>query len=141
MTFGDVYVGAEVDSEIANTNWNIERDPTGRIYSVEKKASVGASLRAGYVVNDSVLVYARGGVVGTRFENEYSFAGAVVDDREIVAGVRVGGGIEFAASEDVRVRLDYTRSFYPDYTVNYQTGVDRFDPSENLFRIGVVVDF
>ena len=141
MTFGDVYVGAEVDSEISNTNWNIERDPTGRIYSVEKKASVGASLRAGYIVNDSVLVYARGGVVGTRFENEYSVAGAIVDDREIVAGVRVGGGIEFAATEDVRVRLDYTRSFYPEYTVTYPTGSDQFDPSENLFRIGVIVDF
>jgi opacity protein-like surface antigen len=141
MTFGDIYLGAEVDSEFANTNWNIERDPTGRIYSIEKKASAGGSLRAGYVVNDAVLVYLRGGLVGTRYENEYAVGGAVVDESEVMMGTRFGGGIEFAASEDVRVRLDYTRSFYPDYAVTYPTGSDQFDPSESLFRIGVAVGF
>lgn len=140
-TFGDFYLGGEIDVDYATTNWNIERDPNGRIYSVEKRGSVGGSLRAGYVLNDAVLMYFRGGVVGTRFENEYSDRGPAVTPSKTLAGLRLGGGIEFAATEDTRLRLDYTHTIYPDYTVSYGTGTDRFDSSENLFRMGVVFDF
>lgn len=139
-TLGDFYVGAEAEAEIANTNWTIDRDPTGRVYSTEKLGSLGASLRAGYVLNDSVLVYLRGGPVVTRFETEYAVGGSVTSESETLGGVRFGGGAEVAISDRMRMRLDYTRSAYPDHSLSYPTGTDRFDPSESLFRVGVILD-
>ncbi len=141
-TFGDLYLGVEGEVELSNANWNIERDPTGRIYSVEKKELVGGAVRAGYVLNDSVLLYLRGGVVGTDFQNEYrTGGGGVVDQSEFQVGARYGGGVEFALDETFRMRLDYTRSAYPGYTVTYGGGADTFDNDENLFRLGIAYGF
>lgn len=140
-TFGNVYLGTEIEAELANTNWDIDRSPDGRLYSVEKKGSVGASVRAGYVVNDAVLLYGRAGVANSWFENEYSFAGSDVDPTKSELGLRVGAGVEFAISDNVTMRLDYTRTDYGSYEVDYGSGVDSFDNAENLFRVGVSYRF
>lgn len=140
-TFGNLYLGAEVEAEVANTNWDIDRSPTGRLYSVEKKGSVGASVRAGYVVNDAVLLYGRAGVANSWFDNEYSFAGSGVDETKSEVGLRVGAGVEFAIADDVTMRLDYTRTDYGDYKVDYGSGTDSFENAENLFRVGISYRF
>ena len=139
--FGDFYVGAEADVEISTADWNIERDPNGRIYSVEKGLSVGGSLLAGYVINDSVLAYGRAGVVGTQFNTNYSFAGVTVNQDDALLGVRLGGGVEIALDENSSVRLDYTRTSYGDHSVAHPTGTERFDTTENLFRVGYTYRF
>lgn len=139
--FDGVYLGVEAEAELSNANWNIERDPDRRVYSVEKKGSVGGSVRAGYVLNESVLLYLRGGVVGTRFETDYATPAGSVEQSEFQAGARFGGGVEFALNEDFRMRLDYTRTIYPSYTVTNPLGTDSFDTDENLFRLGVAYRF
>ncbi len=87
--FDGIYLGIEAEAEISNANWNIERAPDRRIYSVEKKGSVGGSVRAGYVLNESVLVYLRGGVVGTAFDTDYSTALGSVADNEFLVGTSI----------------------------------------------------
>ena len=122
-------------------NWDIDRDPSGRKYSVEKKATVGASLRAGYVVGDSVLVYGRAGLVNSWFDNDYEVGGNSVSPTVSKTGLRFGGGIEFALTDRTRMRLDYTRTSYGKYKVDYGEAVDTFDNSENLFRVGISYAF
>jgi opacity protein-like surface antigen len=79
MTFDNaVYVGGEVDAEISSLNWTQERSPSGRVYSIEKTHSFGASPRVGHGVNDGMLIYARGGPVVSGFETDFSISGGSV---------------------------------------------------------------
>ncbi|MEQ9124219.1 MAG: outer membrane beta-barrel protein [Alphaproteobacteria bacterium] len=135
--FGDFYLGGEAEAEISDADWNIERDPEGRIYSVDKEWTLGASARAGYVLNDAVLLYGRAGVVGTQFKTSYDVGANSVDQNDFKPGVRIGGGAEIAVGADTSIRLDYTRTEYKGYSVDYNSGVDTFDNAENLFRVGV----
>lgn len=135
------YVGAEGELELSSANWNIERNPSGRIYSVEKLGTLGASLRAGYVINDSVLVYGRAGVVTSRFNTSYATSGNSVDQDDDLFGVRIGAGVEFALTPNTNIRFDYTQTEYDSHSVDYGGGVDQFDTSERLFRVGVTRQF
>lgn len=133
------YFGGELDAEVANTDWNIKRDPTGRIYSVAKNHSLDASLLAGYVFNENTLVYGRLGLAYTQFANKYHDEGGVnyvtPDDSE--TGLRLGGGVAVPVADNMFFRLDYTWTLYGSYNVNYVTGTDKFRNSENLFRAGI----
>jgi hypothetical protein len=137
-TLDDFYIGGEVEADFSSTNWNIERNPTGRVYSVEKEMTYGGGLRLGYVLNDTALIYARAGYVWSEFDTDYLHIGPnnFVSPEDTVGGVRLGGGVEMAADDDLFFRLDYTHTDYDSYQVNYISGVDSFDNSENLFRIG-----
>ncbi len=137
----DFYIGGEAEFELSTADWNIERSPEGRIYSVEMIGSIGAGLRLGYVVNDSVLIYGRAGVVRSRFNSNYQFGGVSVDQDDDLDGVRFGGGVEFAVGEKTHVRFDYTQTEYDSHSVNYVAGVDQFDTSERLFRVGLTRAF
>ncbi|TNF57332.1 MAG: hypothetical protein EP307_14165 [Rhodobacteraceae bacterium] len=138
-----LYVGGEAEFEVSDASWNIKRDSNnGRIYSFKKIHSVGAGLRLGYVVNDNVLLFARAGLVRTRIDVNYvdgpnpPFASSPDLD-----GVRFGGGIEFAISDDMHARFEYTQTNYEGNSVNYGTGTDDFDTTERQFRIGLVKQF
>jgi len=58
-----------------------------------------------------------------------------------IVGIRIGGGIEFAIGEKMNVRLDYTQTEYNANTIDYGIGVDSFDTTERLFRIGLTHQF
>lgn len=139
QTLGDIYVGGEVEAELSSTNWNIEREPSGRIYSVEKEHTYGGGVRLGYVLNDTALIYARAGYVWTQFNTDYLHIGPgnFVTPEDTVGGLRLGGGVEMAAGEDLFFRVDYTHTDYESYSVNYISGTDTFDPSETMFRLGL----
>jgi hypothetical protein len=135
------YIGGEAELELSSVDWNVERSPVGRIYSAEKKATAGLAVRFGYVLNDNVLLYARAGFVRSDFDFDYTFRSAAVSQSSTLDGVRVGGGIEFAIGEKMNVRLDYTQTNYDSNTVNYGLGVDNFDTTERLFRVGLTRQF
>jgi len=134
---GSYYFGGEAEFELSSVGWDIERSPVGRIYSVEKIGAIGASLRVGYVVNDSVLIYGRAGFVRSKFNTNYQFAGNTVDQNDYLTGLRYGGGVEFSISQNLNLRLDYTYTDYDSHQVDYGSGVDQFDTSESLFRVGL----
>jgi len=137
LALGGLYLGAEAEAEAGFANWDIERDPTGRVYSVDKKWSYGGSARLGYMLAEKALLYGRAGAVNTRFNTAYNLGQNRVDQDDDLLGWRVGGGVEVAASEDLFVRFDYTYTGYDDYNVDYISGVDSFDHSESLFRVGL----
>lgn len=121
-TFDRLYLGAEADIELSSADWNIERSPVGRVYSVDKKASVGVSLRAGYVINDSVLLYGRAGIVQSRFNTNYRTTGNAVDQDNDLNGIRIGAGVEFAIDRGMNIRFDYSHTDYDSHAVNYGGG-------------------
>lgn len=137
-TFGPLYLGVEIDAELSDLNWNVSRS-TDRVYSVERKESYGAGARLGVVVNDATLLYGRAGPVRTRFTTDYlrqdTGDHVIQDDR--LTGWRFGGGVELPASDHTFLRLDYSYTRYGDYSVDYASGVDSFDNSEALVRLGV----
>jgi outer membrane immunogenic protein len=98
-------------------------------------------VRAGYVVGDAVLIYGRAGVVNSWFETDYAFEDVSVSRDDSEVGLRLGGGVEFALTDRIRMRVDYTRTSYDSYKVDYGAGVDSFDNAENLFRIGLSYAF
>ncbi len=132
-----VYLGLEAEGDVTAIDWNIERDPNGRIYSAQHKWSFGGSARAGVLVGRSALVYGRVGVVRTRFDVPYATSGTSVRSLETRTGVRFGGGLEVGLGGRARLRADYTLTEYRAYDVAYGHNADRFDHSEALFRLGL----
>ncbi|WP_299360832.1 outer membrane beta-barrel protein [uncultured Paracoccus sp.] len=140
-TTGRIYLGGEIDGDLTTSNWNIERDPDGRIISSDRQGGIGASLRAGYVLNDAFLVYARAGVVSGSFKTDYDESRSEISQDDTLSGWRVGLGVEVPLTDDLNVRFDYTHADYEDYQVTYGGSTDRFDPEENLFRVGLTRRF
>ena len=135
--YGRAYIGAEVEGDVSAINWNIEREPTGRVYSAEHEYSYGAAARAGVLLGDSAMIYGRFGAVRTRFDIPYATTNRFVRSRETQTGLRFGGGLEIGLSGRARLRADYSITRYGDYLISYGLNVDRFDHSETLFRIGL----
>jgi hypothetical protein len=133
-TFGDVYLGGEIDSDLTTSNWNIERDPEGRMISSARRGGFAASIRAGYVVNDAFLVYAQAGAVNGVFRTDYQESGSRVVQDQTLAGWQFGVGVEVPLSNDLHVRFDYTHSEFDSYQIDSANGTDSLDPEENLFR-------
>jgi opacity protein-like surface antigen len=140
-TLGDFFIGAELDGSFSDAGWNIEREPTGRIYSVEKDESFGASARFGYVLPLGTLVYARVGIVRSNFKTKYAFGGSSVDQDDMLTGLRIGGGIETPLTKDLFLRFDYTHTSYDSYSVDYGSGIDAFDHEENVGAVGIAYRF
>ena len=136
-----LYIGGEAEAELSSANWNIERSPQGRIYSIDKKNTIGAALRLGYVFNDSVLVYVRGGPVRSKFDVNYRTTGTSAFDSPTLDGVRLGAGIEFAIGEKTHARLDFTQTDYDPNSITYGVSTDSFDTSERTFRFGLTRRF
>lgn len=92
--------------------------PEGVGYSLEKEYEWDAGIRAGVLVNPSTLVYA----LAAYTETEYSLNGPGVSDAEgldsekTFSGVKVGGGIEFAATNNIFLGLEGTHTFYGEET-------------------------
>ena len=131
------YIGGEVDADISDINWNIERDPTGRIYSAEHEYSFGARARVGYQISDAALIYGHAGGVRTRFNIPFSTTSTTVRSEETRTGFRYGTGMEIGLGKGARLRLDYSLTDYRKYDVLVDSSTDGFDHKENLFRIGL----
>jgi hypothetical protein len=141
------YLGLEGELEDSSADWDHMREPGGRDFSVEKMETWGASLRAGYVLDNGTLLYARAGKVRTRFNTTWVKGNNTLnyvdrDDRE--SGNRIGVGTELPVSRSAFVRLDYTYTDYNSYSfVTSQGAADsiEFDNDESLFRLGLGIRF
>ncbi len=141
---GRFVIGGEVDAEISDAMWDHEREPTGRSFSLEKQYSLGASLRAGYVLGQAALVYARAGVVHAGLEHGFVRGMTAVSTDLDETALRVGLGMEMPMSERLNVRLDFSHTDYGRQTVfipGAGNGNESFDISETLFRLGTAYRF
>ncbi len=144
LAFGPVLIAGDVEAEYSDANWDHERDPTGRSFAVSKKDSFGAGLRVGYAFNDAALLYARVGVVNTRFDLEYDRGNRNLSEDERATGIRYGLGMELPASQNLAIRLDYSFTDYGTLSLNTPAqggspaGTETYETTESLFRMGSV---
>ena len=141
--FGNFYLGGDFEAELGKTNGDHERVGGGQSFSVERQWSYGASLRAGYVVNNTALLYGRVGIVDTRFQVDFARGNNSLSSQYTEAGLRYGGGMEIPTSDNFIVRLDYTHTSYPEFSqvTPPNQDVQRYRPKDDLFRIGVLHQF
>ena len=143
IQLGNIYVGGELEAELGKVHNNQERIGGGRTFVTEKQWSYGASLRAGYVVNSTALLYGRFGVVQSRFKVDFSRGNNSLSDHYDETGLRFGGGMEFPVADDFIVRLDYTHTSYPQFEMVTPPGgeAEQFHPKDDLFRVGILHQF
>jgi hypothetical protein len=132
-----LYLGIEAEAEVSDVTWNQQREPTGRAFSVDKRAGYGASLRVGYLVRDSGLLYLRVGGVSSQFRTRYARGSVSLEQTNTQPGIRFGGGAELPVTDHAFVRMDLAYTRYEDYQVDYQTGIDQFGNSEMAFQVGL----
>lgn len=135
--FGGPYLGVELESEFGDSGWSQSREPTGRVYSVEKDRGFGGAARLGYVLGDAALLYGRVGVMRARFSTDYDSGADTLRQDDDLTGLRVGGGVEAPLSQKLFVRLDYSYTDYGSFAVDYGSGADDFDTSETLVQLGI----
>lgn len=139
---GRFYLGGEIQADSGNEDWNIKRDPTGRVYSVTSTASFGLSLLGGYLFQRD-MIYMRLGLAESEFADRYhdETGQYYVTPSYLKPGLRLGGGMETPLNDGILLRLDYTWTRYSRYQVDYVTGIDSFRNSENQLRVGLVFPF
>ena len=99
--------------------------------TINARNTYGISGRAGYEVTDSVLLYGRLGWARTRFSGLGQSGGASLD------GVRFGGGAEYAISDNLALRTEFTRTEYE----RRRSNGGRFEPEQNQLTVGLGFHF
>lgn len=141
LQMGQFVLGGEIDAELAQQEWNHERDPSGRDFSIEKVASASASVRAGVILNDAALAYARVGVTGSYFDIDFDnpSPNTPVTSENWRAGLRYGGGLEVPVDDSLALRFDYTFTDYGTLSLLTPSGLETYDTTESLFRLGAIL--
>lgn len=79
----------------------------GSAITIDPRYSFDLSARAGYLVNDKTLVYARGGYANSRVRTTLVTDDATTRVSDNLDGWLVGGGVERALTNSVSARLEY----------------------------------
>ncbi|MGD9671503.1 MAG: outer membrane beta-barrel protein [Hyphomicrobiaceae bacterium] len=143
LSFDRFYLAAELEAEISDANWDHERAPTGRSFAVDKKGSIGAGIRLGYLVNQAAMLYGRVGVVQSYFDMDLDRGSHAVSQDDSITALRYGFGMELPATRHVALRLDYTFTDYGTLQLAAPPAgdVEAYRTSESLFRLGTVVRY
>ncbi len=79
----------------------------GAAITIDPRYSFDLTARAGYLVNDKTLVYARGGYANSRVRTTLVTDDATTRVSDNLDGWLVGGGVERALTDKVSARLEY----------------------------------
>lgn len=109
-----VVLGAEAGFSIALDDSSAGRSAGNQI-TLDERYSFDLTARAGYLVTDDVLIYARGGYANSRVRTEIEQAGSIATRSDNRDGWLVGGGAEYAISPNIRARVEYR---YSDFGSN-----------------------
>lgn len=107
-------IGAEAGFS-ANFDDDIRTVSGGSALTIDPRYSFDLTARAGYLVDDKTLVYARGGYANTRVRTSLAAVGGFQRESDAIDGWLVGGGVERAITERISTRLEYR---YADFGSN-----------------------
>jgi outer membrane immunogenic protein len=120
MRMGDFVVGAEAG--IGSGGTAMHEDIFGTHASIEPQWNFEGTVRAGYVLGERTLAYARAGYGAERleFRTTETLGGEAFDlsDRRWSDGLVVGGGIEYSLTPQTTLRGDYR---YKDFDGWFKT--------------------
>jgi opacity protein-like surface antigen len=131
-TFGDWYLGLELELEDSNARWDHANVPLGREFSVEKGVTLGGGPIFGYRLPSSSMVYGRVGAMVTEFETHYATAGGSQRQSEGLLGFGGGVGAQVPLTDKLFFRLDYRYASYEDYEL-----LDNFANNASSVRFGL----
>ena len=120
-------LGAEAGIQ-AGADDEVVRTSGGSRITVDPKRSLDLTARAGYLVSDDTLLYARGGYTNAKVRTSVSDAAGFRTASQNRDGWLVGGGLEHALSDDVSARAEYRYSDFGD-------GGSGFDRHQALFGL------
>lgn len=130
-TGSDTFVGLEGFVNFSGAKMSI--DDGIDLYEAKAKESYGASVRAGYKLNDKTALYARVGYLSTRFKGVLN---GVDQGSDHEGAVQYGLGFQTYASENVSVRLEYTVNDYGKFS-----GATGTNLKNNQARLGIGYQF
>ncbi len=122
-----VVLGAEAGVQFGADD-SIVRDTGATRVTVDPKRSIDLTARAGYLVTDDTLLYARGGYTNARVKTSVENAAGIRSASANRDGWLLGGGIEHALSDNVSARAEYRYS-------DLSEGDGKFDRHQALFGI------
>lgn len=97
--------------------------------SIDPQRQFGLSVRAGYLVDDKTLVYARGGYTNLRARTTLATGASTVRDLD---GYHVGGGVERAITDHISARIEYRYNNYDNDGSKYERHQALFGVSYNF---------
>ncbi|MFV3075109.1 outer membrane protein [Niveispirillum fermenti] len=127
-TFDSFYLGGEID--LGSADISGKGTVAGLPTSLSMNESYGISARAGYLISNDALLYGRVGWQRTNYEVSVGSGATRIKADDTLDGLRLGGGLEYALTQNVLARVEYN---YTDYDKT------RFD--ENQIRVGVAYRF
>jgi outer membrane immunogenic protein len=135
---GRVYIGGEAEANLDGYEMKEDvADGTRNRWGMNY--TYGASLRGGYRITNTAMLYGRVGAVRSGVEYQ-SNRGR--HSEEELWGLRMGVGMEIAMTDKVMVRGEYTHTAYEKMTYLDANGQpDELAPRENLFRVGLAYKF
>jgi outer membrane immunogenic protein len=104
-----VVVGAEAGVQVGADD-SIVRDFGSTQVTIDPERSLDLTARAGYLVNDDTLLYARGGYTNARVKTSIEDSAGIRSASANRDGWLVGGGVEHALSDNVSARVEYRYS-------------------------------
>jgi Opacity protein and related surface antigens len=125
-TFGNWYVGGELSADYAKTEGSV----AGIDLDIEKKYSVGAAARVGYLITPKVMAYGVAGVERAKFKTSISDGVDSLKGSATVNGARFGVGAETFVTDIMSLRTEV------DY-INWNGG----DLDEWRAKVGVAYHF
>lgn len=128
ILFNHVYLAGEV---FGGSNANIKDMSVGNltVTSVRSSWFYGGDIIPGFMINDSVLAYLRGGVIRTYFNNV----------RQQSTGWQAGGGLQTSIYKNLDIRGEYVFSEYQRIGRPGFTPVGK--PLSDQFNLGLVYKF
>lgn len=118
--------------------------------SLKEKWSGATRVRIGFAAVDRIMPYVAGGIAYAQIQrvdsikvkdenNAYIGTATVSDVSKTMVGFTIGGGIDFAMTDNVLLRAEYR---YTDYGKKvFVNGTDKLAYTTNDFRVGVAYKF
>lgn len=130
------YLGGEAEASLYTAD--TDRDILGQA-SAAPDYSAGLSVRAGYLVTPETLGYVRVGWEHTGVSltsNPIAPGLKGVQDYAGFDGVRAGGGVDYALSEHLFARVEYTYTGYFRTNVHSLGSAAAFEPNDHQMHVG-----
>ncbi len=123
MANQNIYLGSEIFANLASTSakLNSSNPSDGSSFSdkLSTKASYGASIIPGVMLNDNLLAFARIGVIRTRFDHTLHDSDSSTPNRTDhinVTGGQLGLGAQTNVAPNVDVRGEYVYTAYQSFS-------------------------
>lgn len=129
QTFDQFYFGGEAEIGSANLSGS-SGSVAGLPTKLDTNESWGLSARAGFLVNDQTLLYGRAGWQRTNYDITVGTGANRIKVGDNLDGYRLGGGLEYAVTDNVLIRSEYNY-------INYENT----NFHENQLRVGVAYRF